>query len=183
MKMQSRMLYTVFHIDTNVINGRGKLESMNQIEKWAADEVILVHMSGVSFKEALDGNDDARTRKALAQIFTITDVEISENDPLYQKIESVLFPDGAQTRNKKNDVKVVYEAAKYGAKLITNDGGSKRQPGGILGNRAKLRDHLDVLSDKEAVDFIRAKINERDDINRQVAAMTGEELPEWTGKD
>jgi hypothetical protein len=183
-KMQRRMLYTpVFHIDTNVINGRGKLASMNQIEKWAADEVILVNMSGVSFKEALIGNDDARTMKTLAQIFTLTDVNISENDPLYQKIENALFPGGAQTQNMKNDVKVVYEAAKYAATLITNDGGSKTQPGGILGNRTKLRDHLTIFSDNEAVESIRAKIKERDDFNRQVAEMLGEKLPEWTGKD
>lgn len=182
-KMQRRMLYTVFHIDTNVINGRGKLASMNRIEKWAADEVIQVNMSGVSFKEALVGNDRARTKKTLAQIFTLTDEDISEGDPLYNKIESALFPRGAQTQNMKNDVKVVYEAAKYGATLITNDGGSKAQPGGILGNRAKLRDHLVIFRDDEAVEFICAKLKERDDFNRKVADMAGEELPEWTGKD
>lgn len=55
-KMERRLLYTpIFHIDTNVINARGKLASMNQIEKWASDEVILVHMSSVSFAEAQQG--------------------------------------------------------------------------------------------------------------------------------
>ncbi len=183
-EMQRRMLYTpVFHIDTNVINGRGKLPSMNQIEKWASDDVILVNMSGVSFKEALAGNNDARSKKTLAQIFTITDVDLPENDPLYQKIENAVFPGGAQTQNQKNDVKVVYEAAKYAAILITNDGGSKTQPGGILGNRAKLRDYLTIYSDHEAVEFIRQKIKERDDFNRRVVDEIGGTLPEWTGKD
>lgn len=183
-KMQQRMLYTpVFHIDTNVINGRGVLPSMNQIEKWASDDVILVNMSGVSFKEALAGNNDVRTKKTLAQIFTITDVDRHENDHIYQKIENALFPGGAKTQNQKNDVKVVYEAVKYAAILITNDGGSKTQPGGILGNREKLRDYLTIYSDHEAVEFIRQKIKERDDFNRRVASEIGGALPEWTGKD
>lgn len=184
LEMQRRMLYTpVFHIDANVINGRGKLQSMNQIEKWAADDVILVNMSGVSFKEALVGNIDARTKKTLAQIFTITDDDILEHDHLYQKIETSLFPAGAQTQNQKNDVDVVYEAAKYAAILITNDGGSKTQPGGILGNRRKLSDYLMIFNDCEAVEFIRQKIKERDDFNRRVAIETGDTVPDWTGKD
>jgi hypothetical protein len=182
-EMQQRRLPVLFHLDANVINARGKLESMNRIEKWAAEEVILVNMSGVSFNEALAGNDHARTIKALAQIFTITDANISPTDSLFRRIEAALFPDGAKTENQKNDVKVVYEAATYGAILITNDGGSKTQPGGILGNRDKLRDYVTIYSDDEAVEFIRRRIQERDDFNRRVAKEIGGDLPEWTGKD
>ncbi|MGH7261601.1 MAG: hypothetical protein ACREI9_13135 [Nitrospiraceae bacterium] len=124
MEMQRRMLYTpAFHIDTNLINSRGKLETMNQIEKWAADKVILVNMSGVSFKEAQAGGDLARTKKALSHIFTLTDESIDPNDLLYQRIEAALFPEGVQTENQRNDIKIVFEAAKYEAILITRDGG------------------------------------------------------------
>jgi hypothetical protein len=70
---------------------------MNQIEKWAEEEVILVNMSGVSFKEAQAGGNRARIKKALSQIFTLTDENISPNDPLYRKIEAALFPEGAKT--------------------------------------------------------------------------------------
>ena len=77
------MLYIpVFHIDTNMINARGKLYTMNQIEKWAEDNLILVNMSGASFKEAQAGGNRARTKKALSQIFTLTDESIKPNDPL-----------------------------------------------------------------------------------------------------
>jgi len=94
-EMLRRMLYTpVFHIDTNMINARGKLESMNHIEKWAEDGVILVNMSGVSFKEAQAGKNIERTKKALAQIFTLTDGSINFSNELYRKVESVLFPVG-----------------------------------------------------------------------------------------
>lgn len=183
-EMQRRMLYTpVFHIDTNLINARGKLEAMNQIERWAEEKLILVNMSGVSFKEAQAGGDLARTKKALSQIFTLTDENINTNDPLYRKIEAALFPEGTKTDNERNDVKIVYEAAHYAAILVTRDGDSKTQPGGILGNRDKLRVVVKILSDSEAVEFIRTKIAERDDFNRRVNREFGVDLPKWTGKN
>lgn len=184
--MLPRMLCNtpVFHIDTNLINSRGKLETMNQIEKWANDGVISVNMSGVSFKEAQAGGNLARTKKAQSYIFTNTDTSINRNDNLYRKIETALFPTGAQTNNQINDIKIVFEAAKYGgAILITRDGGSRKQPGGILGNRDKLHDIVSVMSDKDVILFIREKINERDNFNRRVAREYGGQLPNWTGND
>ena len=183
-EMLHRMLCTpIFHIDTNLINARGKLETMNQMEKWAEDEVILVHMSGVSFKEAQAGGNVARTRKALTHIFTLTDEDIAPEDPTYRRIEAALFPNGAKSDNERNDVKVVYEAKHYAAILVTRDGGSRTQPGGILGNRHKLKDFVEILSDVEAVEFIRGKIAERDKFNQRVARECGGVLPEWTGRD
>jgi len=182
--MQRRLLYTpIFHIDTNLINARGKLHTMNQIEKWADDDVILVNMSGVSFKEAQAGNNLARTKKALSHIFTLTDNSINSNDPIYQRIEVALFPDGIKTENQQNDIKIVFEAAKYHAILVTRDGGSRSQPGGILGNRDNLRGIVSIMSDTEAVAYIRDKIRERDEFNHYFAQEFGGELSPWTGKD
>lgn len=183
-EMQQRMLYTsIFHIDTNLINARGKLEAMNLIEKWANDEVIQVNMSGVSFKEANEGRNTARTKKAHRHIFTITDNTLDSNDPVYHEIEAALFPQSTKTENERNDVKIVYEAWHYAATLVTRDGGSRTQPGRILGNRDKLKDIVQILSDVEAVAFISKKIAERDDFNRQVDREFGWQLPEWIGKD
>lgn len=70
---------------------------------------------------------------------------------MYRKIEAALFPQGSKTENESNDVKIVYEAAHYAAILVTRDGGSRAQPGGILGNRDKLKDIVQILSDSEAV--------------------------------
>jgi hypothetical protein len=182
--MERRMLYTpTFHIDTNLINSRGKLDTMNRIEKWASEEVILVNMSSVSFNEAQADGDLARTRKALSQVFTVTDEPIEPSNAMYKKIEAAFFPKGAKNDNQRNDIKIVFEAAKYGAILVTRDGASKSQPGGILGNRDKLKDVVKIMTDAEAVDFIQKKIAERDERNRMVGSETGEELPEWTGKD
>ena len=173
-EMQRRMLYTsIFHIDTNLINARGSLPAMNQIEKWAADEIILVNMSGVSFKEALAGNNALRTKKALAQLFTLTDENIDTTCQRYCEIENAIFPDGAKNENQHNDVKVVYDAAHWNAILVTRDGASNSQPGGILGNRDQLRKFVQIMSDTEAVEFIRSKITERDHFNRYVSKETG----------
>jgi hypothetical protein len=156
---------------------------MNQIEKWAADEIILVNMSGVSFKEAFAGNNATRTKKTLAQLFTLTDENIDITCKRYREIENTIFPGGAKNQNQQNDVKIIYEAAHWNAILITHDGASKSQPGGILGRRDKLRGFVQILSDTEAVEFVRRKIAERDALNRLVAKETGERLPTWVGDD
>jgi len=177
------MLYIpVLHIDANLINARQRLDAVNQLEKWFEDEVILINMSGTARGEALAGGNAERTRKANQQIYTTTPAANSA-DPLYTKIERALFLDGAQNDNQRNDVKIVFEAAKYAAILVTGDGGSKNQPGGILGNRHKLADIVRVLSPEEAVAFVREKIWERDAFNAQVAKQFGGQLPTWTGVD
>ena len=182
--MQRRELYTpVFHIDTNRINSRAKLPMMNQIEKWANEGVILTNMSGTSFKEALQGGDTLRAKKAQSYVFTLTGSDIDTSSKLYREIEKVLFPRGAKSQNERNDVKMVYDAAHWQAILVTGDGNSKRQPGGILGNRVRLSGIVQLMSDVEAVTFIRSKITERDEFNRRVSIETGQLLPEWTEKD
>jgi hypothetical protein len=183
-EMERRMLYTpIFHIDTNRINARGKLDAMNCIEKWFADEVILVNISGVSFKEARVGGNLAREQKAAHYNFTLTNLCLDSSNPQYRAIEAALFPGGAKGENQRNDVKIVYEAVHYQAILVTGDGGSRSQPGGMLGNRQKLKDIVRIMSAEEAVHFIEEQIAERDRINREIVENLGGELPEWTGKD
>ena len=184
MEMERRMLYTpIFHIDTNMINAYGKLPAMSQLENWAANEVILVNMSNVSFSEAQQGSNAKRTNKALSQIFTLVDESINESNPTYKMVANALFPDGGKNDNQRNDIKIVCDAIKLNAILVTNDGGSKNQPGGILGNAHKLKGYVQIMRDHEAVEFINKKIEERDNRNRKIAKITGKELPEWTGQD
>jgi len=175
------MLYTpVFHIDANLINARQKHPAVNRLERWFEDEVILINISSVAHAEAQAGNSPARVRKANAQIFTATP-PVDEADPMYRAVEEALFPGGAADENQRNDVRVVCEAAKYHAILVTADGASKSQPGGILGNRVRLP--VQVMSPEEAVAFVQSKIRERDEFNLQVLHEFGGELPPWTGRD
>jgi hypothetical protein len=182
-QMNRRLLYIpVLHIDTNLINARQKLPAVNQLEKWFEDEVILINMSGTAYAEAKAGDNIQRTRKANQQIYTTTP-PVDASDPLYRRIEAIIFPGGARDDNQQNDVKIIFEAAKYAAILVTGDGGSKSQPGGIIGNRDMLRNIVKILSPEETVLLIRDKIKERDDFNKRVSEEIGGQLPSWTGLD
>jgi hypothetical protein len=172
----------MFHIDTNLINARQKLEAVNQLEKWFDGGVILINMSGVAHMEAQAGGNMARTRKANRQIFTVTPAA-DPSSAEYRRIENALFPEGARTESERNDVRIVCDAAHYASTLVTGDGGSKSQPGGILGNRHKVANLVRIFSPDEAVTFVRGKIRERDEFNARVAREFGGELPEWTGQD
>ena len=127
MDMERRMLYTpIFLIDTNMINAYEKLPAMSQLERWAEEEIILINMSNVSFNEAQQGNNAKRAKKALAQIFTLIDESINEASSTYQIVTNAIFPEGVKNENQKNDVKIVCEAIKWNAILVTNDGDSKK---------------------------------------------------------
>ena len=114
------MLYIpVLHIDTNLVNARQKLDSVNQLEKWADDGVILINMSATAHQEAQYGKNSVRVQKANQQKYTATPPP-EASDPKYKLIEAALFPNGASNSNEQNDVKIVYEAAKYAAILVTS---------------------------------------------------------------
>ncbi len=181
--MQRRALHIrTLHIDANLINARQKLPAVNQLEKWADDGIICINMSSVAREEARAGSNPNRSRKADIQTHTLTP-PAEGNDPDYRQIEAALFPGGAKDENQQNDIKIVFEAKKYAAILVTEDGGSKTQPGGILGNRDKLKNMLEILSPDEAIDFVRSKIQERDHFNIRVQKEIGGEVPDWTGSD
>lgn len=181
--MERRLLYIpILHIDTNLINARQKLPAVNQLEKWHEDEVILINMSSTAHGEAKADGNAMRVKKANTNIYTATP-PFGASDPLYQKVETALFPRGTRDENQRNDVRIVCEAAKSAAILVTGDGGSKTQPGGILGNRHKLKDVVQILSPDEAVEFVRQKISERDTFNIRFVKEFGGELPPWTGCD
>jgi hypothetical protein len=183
MQLERRMLYVpILHIDANLINARQRLAAVNQLEQWYKDEVILINMSSTAHQEAQAGGSYERTRKANEQIFTVT-APVAESDPLFKQVGQALFPGGVADANQRNDVRIVCEAAKYHAILVTSDGASKTQPGGILGNRHKLNGIVQVMSPEEAVAFVREKIFKRDEFNQRFVKEFGGELPSWTGQD
>jgi hypothetical protein len=64
----------IFHLDANLINARQKLDSVNRMEQWRDEGVILLVMAGVAHEEAqagAGGNVEARKRKAAGHIDTI----------------------------------------------------------------------------------------------------------------
>ncbi len=102
----------------------------------------------------------------------------------WREIERVLCKGAPVTQNARNDVEVVFNGKKYGAILVTNDGGSRRQPGGILGNRNALRAiGITVMTDAEAITHVRTKISQRDNHLKQMASAYNTPLPQWIGID
>ncbi len=173
----------LFHIDANRINSKQARANMNRLERWAADGVIDIQMSGVAHKEAGSGNR-GRSQKANQYIFTLQTASTADERRKREAIEQVLFPSGARTEGERNDVMIVADALKWTAILVTSDGGSKRQPGGILGNRQALRGlGVTVMTDGEAVEFVLSKIEDRDRLAREYSDRTGEPLSAWVGCD
>jgi hypothetical protein len=180
----SRSVYLGFLIDANRINARQADAHMNRLEKWREDGVVEVLMSESSYDEARAGGDPRRAHKVAMQIFTMTMATTPGEEDELAAIERILFPSGALTQNERNDVDVVFNALKYRRILVTADGGSKRQPGGILGNRAALRElGVQIMTSEGAVALVEGKLRERDKIARLFAQRDRLPLPDWVGRD
>jgi len=174
-----------FHIDTNRINARGSLPEMNLLENWESNGVITIDMSQVAFNEARDGNSESRTNKTLKHIYTHTHAHTSEEQRTLRRIQEIIFPEGIKNINQANDVEIIFNADKYGCILITNDGASKKQRGGILGNSDKLMKILGikVMNSNDAVEIVKECIRVRDEQCKIISNEFNEDLPNWVGQD
>jgi len=145
----------VFHIDTNLLNARQKNAEMNELEKMDKEELITLVWSETSQGEALNKKTEIFRKKANAHIYTINESEnedgIALEDPMKQRIFEIMEINHLSSQNEVNDAEIVYEAHKYGAILITNDGASKSQPKGMLGRRDELRDYVKIVNPTEAL--------------------------------
>lgn len=184
MKPERRLVTIGFLVDTNCVNARQSLPAMNQLESWAANEIIELLTSKTAQNEMASGNNADRSRKAYSFIYTMSAISTLQERVQLQRIEHALFPDGAKTQNERNDVDIVFNAGKYRRPLITNDGGSKAQPGGILGSRIRLAAlGIEALTPEGAVDRVQTALRRRDEHARQWAAYYEADLPDWVGKD
>jgi len=166
------------HLDTNSINARGKLEAVTQLEKWKANDVIMLEMAAAAHDEAFQGNSPARQAKASDYIYNF-DTHAPREQATRDQIEQVLFPGGAANQNQRTDVEICFVAGRCMCWLVTLDGDSKSQPGGILGNRDRLRElGVEAMRPEEAVADIRKKIEVRDNNARFFAEKLGTPLPD-----
>ncbi len=181
---QRRLLKIRFSVDTNCVNARQAIPAMNQIEMWAELKIIELLTSFTAQNEMTYGNNAQRKRKAYSFVFTETAITTEQERHSYKTIENVLFPNGANSQNEVNDVDIVFNSLKYSMKLITNDGGSKKQPGGILGNSSALASiGAIVLTPEEAQAEVVKAIHERDLYAKQWASFYDKALPHWVGED
>lgn len=179
--MPKRDLGCIYHLDTNRINARQQDKDVNQLELWHKHGVIFLEMSRTAYDEACIGSA-CRAGKASDYTWVSTSWEMKEWRIL---LENILFPRGLKRQNEINDISILLLAKMANAMLVTNDGASKAQPGGILGNRERLLAEagIRVLSAGEAVTEIRSYIQLRDEAANEIAKATGQKLPDWVGKD
>jgi len=171
-------------IDTNVINARGRDDSMNQLEHWNSSGVIEILLPETAHQEAVAGGDTRRVAKANAQLVSESLPRTPEEHRIREQIAQAVFPSVALTRNQAHDVDIVFNCWKYGSILVTNDGDSRKQPRGILGSRVQLEAlSIRVMRPAEAVTLVRSRIVVRDEQARQVARTNGCALPSWIGED
>lgn len=183
--MIQRRLGLSFQIDTNCINARGKLEAMTLLEEWQSKDLIEVLFSEPALNESFAGHDERCVARASEYVFSLDSSLQQQDTSVELEIERILFPTGARTASERSDVRIVMHARKYHCILVTNDGSSKRQPGGILGHRHELKERVGVtvLRPEEAASLVREKTSSRDLAARRLAAVTGEALPTWIGCD
>lgn len=173
-----------FLVDTNCVNARQRMPAMNQLEQWAASDLIQLVTAQTAQKEMVAGGNSDRIRKAYRFIYTISAITTSEEQRTLDSIATALFPGVVPSQSQRNDIEIVFNASKYGNTLITNDGGSRTQPGGILGNRHKLSAlGINVFTPEEAELHVRAAINARDEHAREWSQYTGQALAPWVGQD
>lgn len=183
-EMPSRYVYKRYHIDTNRINARQNIDTMNKLEAWGRNGVIDIEMSLVAMDEASSGSYVLRKNKALSHIFSYTESDGQNDLDRMEKIKQAIFPMGCKNQNQLNDVEIVFNAGKYHMPLITNDGASRNQPGGILGAQSQLRNMgIIVLRAEEAILEVETAIKLRDEMARRIHQEYGYELPDWVGKD
>ena len=181
----ARSLPLRYMTDTTRANACGRLQNMNQLQRWSDDGVIELIMSDVVRDEIAGAGTSAHFDRVDGTPYTIGGNLNNNERATRAGMERVLFPGGATTQNQRNDVEIVFQAKKYGGALITADGGSGRQPGGMLGRRNEMLAafRVRILTDQEAVDEVREKISERDRWVRQHNEDLGMPLPGWLGQD
>jgi len=173
-----------FLLDANCINARQADVDLNQLEHWNRSRVIDLSLSEPSGEEAAVGSA-ARERKTAEFFHTMTLASTADEQRDLRIIESILSATGALTQNQRNDVEIVFNAKKYFRILITNDGGSKGQPGGILGNAQQLQAAVGVtvMRPTGAVQFVREHIKKRDEVIAGLCAHYKVAVPQWVGND
>lgn len=182
--MPKRNLDRVYQLDANRINAMQRDANVNQLELWHRHKVIFLEMSRTAYDEASFGSE-RRTRKADDYTWMSVNDNWEGIEEFRKLIKNIVFPHGAKNQKERNDISIVLTAKMSYATLVTCDGGSSRQPGGMLGNADRLLSEVGirVITAEQAVTEIRDCIRVRDRTARNIAEVTGCKLPRWVGKD
>lgn len=169
-----------FHLDSNRVNTRGRLSAVSELEEWAAHGAIYLGVSEPIYRELSSGRPDGlRAQKIALQIVDYPVVSSDRSRSELKKIEECVFPGGAKDENESNDVLALFAAMKHMMTFVTEDGvGGK--PRGILTARKGLADlGVLVMTDTEAVEWVRNRMTLIRSNELQSAHREGREPAPW----
>lgn len=127
---------------------------MNELCKLAENGKCQLFMPKVAWDEAQEGNDVLR-QEAAWEYFFVGLTHTPSQKRWFEKVGAIVFPNGIKSKSQENDVWNLIAAREMNYPFVTNDGASKSQPGGILGNvRALKAIGITVLRDWEAVRLV-----------------------------
>jgi hypothetical protein len=182
--MPKRNIGLWFQLDANRINARQRDTEMNQLEQWDDNGVIDLMISEPATEEAQKAGSPQRFAKARKYFHPQTLASTPDEFKFLHTIEQILLGRRAQNINEAADVEILFNTKKYAGSLITEDGDSRSQPVGILGVRDKLKSiGIVVYRTREAVTFVRKRIQLRDSLAIKLSTQNGTPIPEWIGID
>lgn len=127
----------LFLLDANACNALQQIEELNEIEYLGRKGSIELQYTKTTWDEARYGSLN-RDIKVSTFVFTGL-VGLSEYvSPWWDAIAQIVFPKGIKGENQRRDVDALLTAKLAGGVFVTRDGGSKSQPGGILGHKTEL---------------------------------------------
>ena len=159
----SRLLRPIatFLLDANRINARQQVPEMNELECLQSRGLVVLLMAGPADEEARVGSA-IRAKKVDTYVTLDTKAGVGTQFDGREMIEQIVFPAGALLPNEINDVHILEVARQTRVPLITNDGASKNQPGGMLGNADKLLTlGITVISATAALAHVHVRLRER----------------------
>ena len=174
-QMSRRLLYTpVFHLDADLVKACGRLPEVRQLERWRADGVILLNMSGAAYDDEQATGDFLHARQA--------ERHRADHRLLMADEEVILVR--ATKDGQCNDARIGRDSIERHPIPIAGDAGATPAPRGVPGRRDDARQlGANIMSAPEAVAYVRKQIARRDAANAEIAEATGQVLPDWTGQD
>lgn len=144
----------LFLLDANACNSLQRIDELNDLERMAAEGVIDLLYTETTWDEAQYGCSK-RMKKVNDYLFiglSIDEHSDQIQQPWRDTIAALVFPDGIRTDNQRRDVDALLTVKMSGGIFVTSDGGSKSQPGGILGFKVKLAElGIEVLNFADAL--------------------------------
>lgn len=163
--MRSKNDPPLFLLDANACNALQRIEELNKLEHLAHAGKIDLMYTETTWDEAQFGSQIRRDK--VREFFFVGLAKDQENSLLQQpwrkEIGRLVFPHGIKNDGQRRDIEALLTVKMSCGYFVSSDGGSKRQPGGILGYRSQLAIlGIEVLNFTEALKYALQVVSSND---------------------